>query len=342
MKIAIHQRKNSSSSFWIDYCEKNRIDYKIVNCYDTDIVGHLEDCDALMWHHFHESGKDIQFAKQLLYSLECSGKLVYPDFRSNWHFDDKLGQKYLFEAIDAPAVQSYAFYTKKEAMEWACKTSFPKVFKLRGGSSSDNVKLVKTLSHANSLIRKAFGRGFTIYNAWGSLKERWRLYRGGKEKLSKVFVGIARFFFPTYYSRIRGRERGYVYFQDFIPDNTFDIRVTFINNKCFASKRMVRPGDFRASGSGISDWDMSAIPEKALQIAFNVSKKLKLQSAAFDFVLFNDEPLIVEMCYGFGYHEDQFKLGYWDEELNFYPGPFDPYGWMVEGVIKELNSRSKS
>lgn len=342
MKIAIHQRKNSFSSFWIDHCDKHAIDHKIVNCYDNDIMEQLEDCDALMWHHFHESGKDIQFAKQLLYSLECSGKLAYPDFRSNWHFDDKLGQKYLFEAIDAPAVQSYAFYTKEEAMEWVGETSFPKVFKLRAGSSSDNVKLVKTPSHAISLIRRAFGRGFQIYNAWGSLKERWRLFRIGHEKLTKVFVGMARLFFPTYYSRMRGRERGYVYFQDFIPDNTFDIRVTFVNQKCFASRRMVRPGDFRASGSGDMSFDMSSIPKKALQIAFSISKKLKLQSAAFDFVLFNDEPLIVEISYGFGYHEDQFKHGYWDEKLNFYPGPFDPYGWMVEGVIEELNSRSVS
>lgn len=342
MKIAIHHRKNSYSDLWVDYCKEKNIPYKIVNCYDNDILEQLEDCDALLWHHYHENAKDIQFAKQLLYSLECSGKLVYPDFRTNWHFDDKLGQKYLFEAIKAPVVPSYAFYNKKEALEWAKNTSYPKVFKLRGGSSSENVMLVKSSSKANRLIKKAFNRGFPIYTAWGSLKERWRLYRSGMERLNKVFVGMVRLVIPTYYSRIRGREKGYVYFQDFIPDNTSDIRVTIVNKKCWAVRRLVRPGDFRASGSGEVDGEVTSIPEKAIRIAFSITKKLTLQSAAFDFVLNNDEPLIVEMSYAFGFHDEQLKHGYWDEELNFFPGPFNPFNWMVELVIGELNNRGIS
>ena len=96
----------------------------------------MDDCDALMWHHFQTNPKAILFAKQLLFALEQSGKKVFPDFRTGWHFDDKLGQKYLLEAIDAPLVPSYVFYDKKEALEWVQKTDFPKVFKLRGGAGS--------------------------------------------------------------------------------------------------------------------------------------------------------------------------------------------------------------
>ena len=101
MKIAIHHSGVSFSPHWIEHCKRSGIDYKIVDCYRSDIVEQLNDCDALMWHHHHMFSKDILFAKQLLYALEMAGKVVFPDFRSGWHFDDKVGQKYLFEAIGA-------------------------------------------------------------------------------------------------------------------------------------------------------------------------------------------------------------------------------------------------
>ena len=41
MKIAIHHRPGSFSDRWIEYCEKEGIEYKIVNCYDNDIVAYL-------------------------------------------------------------------------------------------------------------------------------------------------------------------------------------------------------------------------------------------------------------------------------------------------------------
>jgi len=341
MKIAIHYNKMHFSQGWIDYCKENEIDFKIVDCYDTNIIEKLRDFDILMWHHDHINSKDTRFAKQLLFSLEMAGKIVFPDFRTNWHFDDKLGQKYLLEAIDAPMVASYAFYSKIDALRWAKGAIFPKVFKLRGGSGSDNVRLVKTRKDAVKLIKKAFGTGFSRYNSWGSLKERWRKYRAGKEKLKEVFDGIFRLIIPTPYSYIQGRDRGYIYFQDFISNNTHDIRVTYVNNKCFALRRKVRPADFRASGGGMIEYDMSQIPIKALRIAFDVATQLTLQTAAFDFVVLNGEPKIIEMSYGFGYDEDQYNHGYWDNNLNYYPGTFNPYGWMIEGLIEEHNRRNQ-
>ena len=173
MKIAICCRKGSFSDYWLTYCEENGISYKKVDAYQSDIMKQIEDCDAFMWHFSHLDYKDKVFAKQLLYSIEASGKPVFPNFKTVWHFDDKLGQKYLFESIKAPLVTSYAFYTKQEALLWANKASFPKVFKLRGGAGSTNVKLVDTRKEAVSLISRAFSRGFSAYDPLASLKDRW-------------------------------------------------------------------------------------------------------------------------------------------------------------------------
>src|SRR5690554_3906527 len=164
MKIAIHHRPGSFSDRWIAYCEIQNISFKIVNCYESNIIEQLTDCDALLWHHHHGNYKDVLAAKPILFSLESAGINVFPDFRTVWHFDDKVAQKYLLEAINAPLVPSYVFYDKQEALQWANTTSYPKVFKLKGGAGSANVKLVKTYKEAKRLINKAFGKGFAQYD----------------------------------------------------------------------------------------------------------------------------------------------------------------------------------
>ena len=315
----------------------------IVDCYKSYIIDQLSDCDALMFHHHHTSSKDTLFAKQLLYALESTGKIVFPDFKTGWHFDDKVGQKYLFESIGAPLVNSYVFYSKREALDWADQTSFPKVFKLRGGSSGSNVRLAPTRRKAKVLINRAFGRGFANFNAWGIFLDRYDHFTKGKESLLGVVKGIGHIALPTKFAHVAGRERGYAYFQDFIPDNTHDIRITYVANRVFALRRGVRKGDFRASGSGIQVHDLSKIPLEAVKIGFEISKKLGLQVAAYDFVLDKGKPVIVEVSYGFGFDPQQFDFGYWDEELNWHQGKFNPYGWMVELVLEGIrNSKLNS
>lgn len=338
MKIAIYH-STASFSFsgrWIEYCEKNHIDYQIVNPYDTDIIQQVKDCDAFMWHHYQANYKDVLFAKQMLYSLEIAGKKVFPDWRTGWHFDDKVGQKYLLEAVGAPFVPSYVFYTKKEAYNWINKTTFPKVFKLRGGAGSSNVKLAHNANEARRFVRKAFGKGFPQYDKWGTLKERYSKWRKGKDTFKGVVASITRFIILPTFAKMHGPEKGYAYFQDFIPNNTFDIRVCVIGDKAFALKRLTRDGDFRASGSGNIIYDKQQIDERCVQIAFDVNKKLHSQSIAYDFVFDeNNQPLIVEISFGYAAKAYDFCEGYWTDNMQWHEGShFDFCGWMVEEVVR--------
>lgn len=335
--IAIHTSKDSFGERWIRYCEKKHIPYKVVNCYSTDIIKQLEDCDALMWHHNHMHSKDILFAKQLLYSLEYSGKIVFPDFKTCWHFDDKVGQKYLFESLNIPLVNSYVFYDKSLALDWVNNTSFPKVFKLRGGAGSANVKLVYTNKQAKYLIKKAFGRGFSQNDAVSGLKERWRKYQLGMTGLSNVLKGLIRFVYPTKFAHVAGRERGYIYFQDFIPYNDSDIRVIVIHNKAFAIKRMVRANDFRASGSGNIKYEKHLFDESTIKLAFEIAEKLGGQSVALDFLNDNGVPKIVEVSYGFVQKVYDPCVGYWDNDMKWHEGFFDPCGWMVDLIVEKID-----
>lgn len=340
--IAIHHKKEGFSSEWIRFCEKNGIPYKLVNCYDSNIISQLQDCDALMWHFHHNNPRDVLFAKQLHWSLEEAGKVVFPNFRTSWHFDDKVGQKYLFEAVGSPLVPSYVFYERSDAQAWAEKTTYPKVFKLRRGSSSDHVRLVRNKRVAMRLIKKAFSSGFSQYNAISSLKERWRKFVNKQTGLGNLLKGVARLIYPTDFARTVGRERGYIYFQDYIPGMEYDIRITVVGNRAFASKRLVRKNDFRASGSGYVTYGNDSIPPKALDLAFETSEKLGLQSAAFDMVIQDKKPFILEVSYGFGAEESDLKHGYWDRNLNWHKEPFNRPVAIIENIIREIGQRRKS
>jgi len=335
MKIGIHHTKGFFSERWIRYCETKGISYKIVDCYKSDIVKQLDDCDALMWHFNHKGARESKFAKQLLFSLESSGLKVFPDFRTVWHFDDKVGQKYLLEAMEAPLAPSFVFYDKMSALEWINATDFPKVFKLRNGAGSANVRLVHSKYQAKRLVRIAFGRGFRQYEGWSNLKERFRKYKSGITNLWNVFKGVLRLFRATEYARMSGREKGYVYFQEFIPGNEFDIRVIVIGDKAFAIKRLVRENDFRASGSGSILYEKENFDEEIIKLAFNISERLGDQCMAYDFVFSDGQPLIVEISYGFAMEGYDPCVGYWDKNMNWYEGQFDPYGWMIENLINE-------
>ena len=330
--IAIHHSKGSFSDRWITYCKANEIAYKIVDCYQSDIMHQLDDCDALMWHINHQNSKDVLFAKQLLYSVQAAGKRVFPDYNTAWHFDDKVGQKYLLEAIGAPLVPTWIMYNKKDALVWAEKNSFPKVFKLRGGAGSANVRLAKTKSEAVQLIEKAFGRGFSQYDSFGNLKERIRKYKLGKTDIFDVVKGFVRIIYPTKYTLVAGRERGYVYFQEFIPENNYDIRVIVIGDKAFAIKRMVRDDDFRASGSGNIRYEKENFEDTTIKLSFILSLNLKSQCVAFDYVYQDKQPYLVEISFGFVKEVYDSCVGYWDKDMTWYPGAFNPYGWMVEQI----------
>lgn len=341
--LAIHNRKGSFSEKWIEYCNRNKVEYKLVDCYRSDIIKQMSGCVGLMWHWSHSDFKAELFARQLTISLEHIGIQVFPNSKTAWHFDDKLGQKYLLEAISAPLIPSYLFFEKTDALAWVANASFPKIFKLRCGAGSENVKLVKNQVEAVRLIKRAFSSGFSSRRRSHMLKERLWHFKHEKnlENFFNISRGIARLFIPHQDAKRYREEVNYIYFQDFVPDNDCDIRVVVIGNKAFAIKRMVRSGDFRASGSGKISYDVEDIPTDCIAIALDISGKLQTQSLAFDFVLLNGVPLIVEISYGFTSAAYLKCPGYWDESMNFVNSPVMPENFMIENFLDNIKlSRS--
>src|SRR5215510_4135010 len=156
VQLAIHPNAGSFSGRWIAYCDELKIPYRLVNCRDSDIIRQLASVDALLWHWNHLDSCAQLMARQVIMATEAMGVAVFPSTPTCWHFDDKVAQKYLLEAVGAPLVPTYVFYDLSEALQWIDGAVFPKVFKLRTGAGSLNVRLVHHAHEARTLAKQAF------------------------------------------------------------------------------------------------------------------------------------------------------------------------------------------
>jgi glutathione synthase/RimK-type ligase-like ATP-grasp enzyme len=338
--LAIHHRKGTFSDRWIAYCERQALPYRIVNCFDSDIIREVSSADALLWHWVHTEPREQLIARQVILALMATDLVVFPSPATCWHFDDKLAQKYLLEAIGAPLIPSYVFYEPAEALRWIEEASFPKVFKLRKGAGSTNVRLIRTAHEARALVKRAFSGGFRPFGYGRDVFKRYRAARlrgdlmGAFKRMPKMCAEIQRI------NRAIGPEKGYIYFQDFISNNQFDTRVTIIGNRAFAFTRNVRPGDFRASGSGDIVYEIERIHPLCVQIAFEVTRKLGSQSLAFDFVLAdNKQPMIAEISYCYASEPVYNCPGQWDNHLRWHAGHIWPEDAILMDVLDDVARR---
>jgi len=337
--IAIHSREGSFSDRWTQEINKRELILKIVDCYSNTILEDLSDCRALLWHWTQESPADLILARHILQACEMRGIKTFPNVATCWHFDDKIAQKYLLESVNAPIACSYVFIEKDKALQWIESAEWPKVFKLRRGAGSQNVRLVESPSEARKLVKSAFGRGFKPYrNVWSDLPTKARKSIGKRMAWKKVLRLPIIAYRVWKKNNIIEREKGYAYFQDFLPDNHSDTRVTIIGKRAFGFIRYVRPGDFRASGSGLIDHDIRKIDMNCVEIAFRTSSAITAQSMAFDFVYDSDrKPKIVEVSYGYLAEAVYECPGYWDEKLNWHPGHVWPQDMILDDMLVSLS-----
>lgn len=86
--------------------------------------------------------------------------------------------------------------------------------------------------------------------------------------------------------------------QEFCPGNTGDLRLNVIGDRVMGFRRRNRPGDFRASGSGLLDYP-SELPQDAIELAWKISTQAGFDSMAYDFVRRGDAWTILEISYAY-------------------------------------------
>ena len=339
--IGIHDSPGSYSDRWIEWCLQREVPFKRLDCLASDIVPQCAGLGAVLWHWTLVSVREPLVARQILTALEQSGLVVFPSAATCWHYDDKVGQKYLLESIGAPLIPTWVFTDPDQARAWLATASWPKVFKLRCGAGSENVRLVRSRQEAAAICRRAFGRGFPakpgyLHDAQTRVSQT-RSWRDFYQKLKRAPSSVVA---TLEFRRRAPRQQGYVFFQEFLAGNDFDTRVTVIGNRAFGAMRRNRPNDFRASGSGLAMFDPERVDRRCVPIAFQVAERLQTQSLACDFLVdANHEPRICEISYCSVASPVYDCPGYWDREGVWHEGHFWPQDCILEDVLAAADQR---
>jgi len=346
MKIAIHQNKQifdhpiTWEKEWILYCKKYNIEHEIIDCFRTDIISKLRDFDVLIWHYQNYVLQEMIFAKSILYAASEIGIKVFPNFHTAWHYDDKIAQTLLLDSIKAPIPDYWFFAEKTVCIDWIYKeASFPIIAKLKCGAGSHNVKMLKSKSTSIKYVKRIFGKGFksspnVLFKAYSNLSSATDL-----NEILKRIRKIPDFLQTLLRAKRFGMEKDYAYFQEFIPNKGYDLKIVIIKDKAFFFARNIRKGDFRASGGGSAFFDKSLVPKNVIMSAFKTSDKLKFQCMGYDYVVneHTKEGKIIEMSFGFSAIYLEKGSGYWDRDFVWHEENIN----VASEVIQNLLNNSK-
>lgn len=346
MRVAILQEENAKihstswSKPWIDYCVKNKIEYKVCNPYKNNINKELLNFDIILWHYSNYSFKDMLIAKNILFTMEKLDKNVFPSINDSWHFDDKLAETYLLEAIDAPIPNSHYFYSLDDVENNIESLNFPIIAKLRNGSGSHNVKLLETKTELLKYSKAMFTTGISsapslLYKASSNIRS---------SKSVKTFINRAKripeFLRSLSNAKKFNMEKGYVYLQDYIENDGFDLKVVVIGDKLSFIGRNIRKGEFRASGGGDVFYNKELVSKNVIKSAFETSDKLGFNCMGYDYVVDNKtgEGIIIEISYGFSHEALLQAGGYFDRQSNWYNEPLN----APEEILRNLLAKSNA
>lgn len=333
MIIGIHPDRIGTSKDnyferWSEALSAQGVSVRQLNLLAPDALEQAQACDGVMWRWWHYPNEK-QSAPKILYTIEhCLNIPVFPDWATAWHFDEKNAQYYLLRSLQAPVPGTWLFWNKDQALAWAEKEApYPVVFKLSSGAGSSNVQKVDNFSQASELIERSFSRG--IFPLTINESRRTRIPHSRKQivqLLQRVGYG-SNYVWTSRYPPLPifwKPEFGYVYFQEFIPNNDFDTRITVIGDRAFGFRRLNRPDDFRASGSGRIEHDIEQIDPRCIHIAFDISRRAGFQSMAYDFLFRDRQPVITEISYAFADWAVHECPGHWDSKMTWITGEMWP------------------
>lgn len=195
----------------------------------------------------------------------------YPNYNTAWHYDDKNAQDVLMNIASIKVIPTSVFYSYETAVSSLLECDYPLVFKLKSGAGSSNVSLVRNEKNARRIAKRMFAGGLYSGQGYGKMKYYYRLKRWFAYS-RRILVSN-----PS-------PERNYLYIQKYIPNAKYDLRITVIGDRGYAFKRYNRPNDFRASGSGLIDYNIDDSDIGLISMLINYSKDRGFQTMAYDII----------------------------------------------------------
>jgi glutathione synthase/RimK-type ligase-like ATP-grasp enzyme len=305
------------------------IRYEIIDLSLSNWLDKVSSFDLIIWKPDYMGAYESLYFKEKIYILEkFLSKRVIPNYNTIWHYESKIAQSYIFHLYNIPIPKTYVTFNFLEAKELLKSSNWPLVFKKSQGAASKNVWLVRNLHKASKLMDNAYCN---------------QMYRETRLRIRSKFKSILKiirnrwFLYFVLKSASGNQPTGALYWQEFIPGNDADLRITVIGDKfAYGYWRKNRPKDFRASGSGRVDYHRP-IPKEMLLYCVNINKKFKFDSMAYDLIYKDSKMVITEMSYAYVDHLLYNTSGYYlvndDNTLIFEKGHKWPQELWVDWAL---------
>lgn len=312
------------------------VEYAVVDIDAHDWIEQLAPFDTVLWKGRFMGPRSAGYFKEKVYFMERHlGLCVIPGFETVWHFESKLAQSYLFELANVPSPRTVGTFDYDDASACLASATFPIVTKRPHGAASANVKLVRSQSEAARWLSHEF------------CSDLWRRHASSRNsRLASIATALPhRWFWQKLRQKARGDEtHGVAYWQEFLAGNRADLRITVIGDShAIGFWRRNRPGDFRASGSGLIDYE-SPIPEPALRYCISLNRRFGFDSMAYDLLDRGDDYVLVEMSYGYVDTAVAGAPGHYrlddSQGLLFTPGHIMPQELWVDWTLRKNATRS--
>jgi glutathione synthase/RimK-type ligase-like ATP-grasp enzyme len=266
-------------------CEALGVHYTLVDIHRNDWLNQLGTVDALIWRTTLDDPAGLWEMRSKLPLIEEMGIACYPSTRMLWFYDNKIRETYFLQQQRLPIPGTFITFDESEALKFAAQTEYPIIIKTAGGASASGVAKVLSRAEAEKIISRVF------------TKRTW-LKRIQNRLLQSQLEG-GNYLMARRIAKRQDSER-YVYFQEMIPAEC-DWRVTTLGpGLVSAFKRLNRPNDFRASGSG--RWvalTENELPLEACKLALKISDSQKFTSMTYDFLQTEQGFVITEFSFSF-------------------------------------------
>ncbi len=232
--------------YWTKYehfLRSNEFPFEYYDVHKSDWLAASKKFDVIIW--AGEAVPQIEEHKRKVFLLEkhC-GKACFPSFDTLMWNEDKGFQYEWLQLHGFPAIKTFISYSYPETLKKLAGAAYPLISKSLIGAGSLGVELIRNEREAKKLA-------------------------------GQVFSPVGR---ATYWPFFR--QKDYVYFQQFLPNAGFDLRVVVVGKRAFGYYRDVPKGDFRASGMGLVR--KGELPREAVCLAMRLVKELDLVVAAVD------------------------------------------------------------
>lgn len=237
---------NASAPKFKRFLKANDIPFEDYDVNRSDFIEIAKKYDIIVWRIETSYSKQWEAADKVEILQNYLGKMTLPSSESLWIDEDKLRGQYVFEINNLPMIKTFSSHSKEEVMQYIENCEYPIISKDKICACGNGVYMIEDKQQAKSVCSEIFSSGL---------------------KTNESYI----------------LQKDYVYFQEYVPNYGFDLRIIIIGDYYFGYYRYPKEGGYKASGSGIVE--KKELPKEAMLLAKKARECLpKSNSLAVDFI----------------------------------------------------------